>query len=97
MGRKPNPLLREFLDHELALPEIDWQTVPLGVNPADAWEMFDENVEETDIDLADFRHPLPVAAGLGFPPGSPWGITRLATASGNSRELTSSTKTLKGF
>ena len=45
MARKPNPLLRDFLDEELALPEIDWQTVPLGVDPADAWDMFDENVE----------------------------------------------------
>ncbi|MCG6916726.1 MAG: hypothetical protein LJE89_04175 [Deltaproteobacteria bacterium] len=45
MGRRPNPLLQEFLDKELPLPEIDWQTVPLGVNPMDAWEMFDENVE----------------------------------------------------
>ena len=45
MARKPNPLLKEFLDEKLPLPEIDWQTVPFGVNPADAWEMFDENVE----------------------------------------------------
>jgi hypothetical protein len=45
MARKPNPLLEEFLDENLPLPEIDWQTVPFGVNPADAWEMFDENVE----------------------------------------------------
>jgi hypothetical protein len=45
MARKPNPLLHEFLDRTLSLPEIDWQTVPFGVNPADAWEMFDENVE----------------------------------------------------
>ena len=45
IARKPNPLLHEFLDQTLSLPEIDWQTVPFGVNPADAWEMFDENVE----------------------------------------------------
>ena len=45
MARRPNPLLHEFLDESLSLPEVDWQTVPFGVNPADAWEMFDENVE----------------------------------------------------
>jgi hypothetical protein len=45
MGRKPNPLLKEFLEDSLTLPEIDWETVPFGVNPRDAWEMFDENVE----------------------------------------------------
>jgi len=43
MGRKPNPLLQEFLDEDLPLPEIDWQTLPPGVNPMDAWDMFDEN------------------------------------------------------
>ena len=45
MARKPNPLLQEFLDESLPLPEINWETVPLGVNPDDAWEMFDENIE----------------------------------------------------
>ena len=45
MGRRPNPLLQEFLDEDLPLPEIDWQTVPPGVNPMDAWDMFDENIE----------------------------------------------------
>ena len=45
MARKPNPLLLEFLDQDLPLPEINWETVPFGVNPRDAWEMFDENVE----------------------------------------------------
>jgi hypothetical protein len=45
MGRKPNPLLQEFLKEDLPLPELDWQTVPSGVNPTDAWEMFDQNVE----------------------------------------------------
>jgi hypothetical protein len=45
MSRKPNPLLKEFLDDSLPLPEIDWETVPFGVNPRDAWEMFDENIE----------------------------------------------------
>jgi hypothetical protein len=40
MSRKPNPLLKEFLEDSLTLPEIDWETVPFGVNPRDAWEMF---------------------------------------------------------
>ena len=45
MSRKPNPLLEDFLDESLPLPEVDWETVPFGVNPWDAWDMFDENVE----------------------------------------------------
>jgi hypothetical protein len=45
MGRKPNPLLSEFLDQSLSLPEIAWETVPPGVNLADVWEAFDENIE----------------------------------------------------
>ncbi|MCG6974064.1 MAG: hypothetical protein LJE66_13045 [Desulfobacterales bacterium] len=45
MIRKPNPLLIEFLDKNIPLPSIDWETVPLGVNPMDAWEMYDETVE----------------------------------------------------
>jgi hypothetical protein len=28
MSRKPNPLLKEFLEDSLTLPEIDWETVP---------------------------------------------------------------------
>ena len=45
MVRKPNPLLIEFLDKDLPLPDIHWGTVPPGVNLADAWEMYDETVE----------------------------------------------------
>ena len=45
MIRKPNPLLIEFLDKNIPLPSIDWETVPPGVNPMDAWEMYDETVE----------------------------------------------------
>jgi len=45
MGRNPNPLLNEFLDPTLPLPEIHWETVPPGVNPEEAWDRFDENVE----------------------------------------------------
>ena len=45
MVRKPNPLLNEFLDKILPLPTIDWETVPPGVNPAHAWEMYDDTVE----------------------------------------------------
>ena len=42
MSRKPNPLLNDFLDKGLSLPKIHWETVPPGVNPADAWEAFDQ-------------------------------------------------------
>jgi hypothetical protein len=45
MSRNPNSLLREFLDPTLPLPEIHWETVPEGVNPIEAWDRFDENVE----------------------------------------------------
>lgn len=45
MAKKPNPLLREFLDQSLSLPTIDWETVPPGVNPEEAWEAYDENIE----------------------------------------------------
>jgi len=45
MARKPNPLLREFLDESLPLPAIHWETVPVGVNPWGVWDSFEENVE----------------------------------------------------
>lgn len=45
MMRRPNPLLAEFLDDTLPLPEIDWETVPAGVNPREVWNGLDENVE----------------------------------------------------
>jgi len=45
MATKPNPLLNEFLDKSLDMPEIDWETVPPDVNPADAWDMYDDTVE----------------------------------------------------
>jgi hypothetical protein len=45
MGRKPNPWLNEFLDKGLSLPTIDWETVPPKVDPKEAWESFDENIE----------------------------------------------------
>ena len=45
MSRKPNTLLTEFLDKSIPLPTIDWETVPPGVKPADAWEAYDEGVE----------------------------------------------------
>lgn len=45
MTRRPNPLLEEFLDDTLPLPEIDWETVPAGVNPWEVWNGLDENVE----------------------------------------------------
>ena len=45
MARRPNPLLQEFLDKHLPLPEIFGETLPRSVNPQDAWDSFDENVE----------------------------------------------------
>jgi hypothetical protein len=45
MSRKPNPLLKEFLDNSLPLPTIHWETVPPGVNPQDVWDSYDEGVE----------------------------------------------------
>ncbi|NLI83541.1 MAG: hypothetical protein GX443_17945 [Deltaproteobacteria bacterium] len=45
MGREPNPLLAEFLDASIPLPEVDWETVPPGVNPREVWEGYDECVE----------------------------------------------------
>jgi len=45
MTRRPNPLLEEFVDDTLPLPEIDWETVPAGVNPGEVWNGLDENVE----------------------------------------------------
>ncbi|MGE5311635.1 MAG: hypothetical protein ACM3MN_07815 [Nitrospirota bacterium] len=45
MNRKPNPLLADFLDPTLPLPEIHWETVPPGVDPEEAWDRFDENIE----------------------------------------------------
>jgi len=45
MHRKPNLLLNEFLEKSLDMPEIDWETVPPDVNPADAWDMYDDTVE----------------------------------------------------
>uniref|UniRef100_A0A832A2G9 Uncharacterized protein n=1 Tax=Desulfacinum infernum TaxID=35837 RepID=A0A832A2G9_9BACT len=45
MGRRPDPLLEEFLDETLTLPELAWETVPFHVNPFVVWDTFDENVE----------------------------------------------------
>ena len=45
MARKPNPLLQDFLDESIPLPEINWETVPPGVSPKEAWEKYDEGVE----------------------------------------------------
>lgn len=45
MGRKPNPLIAVFLNQNVSLPSIHWETVPPGVDVTDAWESFDENVE----------------------------------------------------
>jgi hypothetical protein len=45
MARKPNPLLKEFLDGSIPLPEIHWETVPPGVDLPTVWESHDEGVE----------------------------------------------------
>ncbi len=45
MSRKPNSLLTEFLDKSIPQPTLDWETVPPGMKPADAWEAYDEGVE----------------------------------------------------
>jgi hypothetical protein len=45
MVRKPNPLLKEFLDKSLSLPTIHWETVPPGVNPWNVWDGYDECVD----------------------------------------------------
>jgi hypothetical protein len=44
MIRRPNPLLNEFLDEELPLPPIHWETVPPGVNPWQVWAGYDTSV-----------------------------------------------------
>jgi hypothetical protein len=45
MGRRPNPLLKEFLDSTIPLPPIHWDTVPVSVDPYQVWEGYDECVE----------------------------------------------------
>ncbi len=45
MERKPNPLLEEFFDKDVPLPELEWSTIPFDVNPWDVWDGYDESVE----------------------------------------------------
>ncbi len=45
MPRQPNPLLTEFLDPSIPLPNLDWETIPSGVNPEEVWVGLDECVE----------------------------------------------------
>jgi hypothetical protein len=45
MARKPNPLMKEFLDPTLSLPTIHWETVPPGVNPHEVWDGYDECID----------------------------------------------------
>ena len=45
MARKPNALMKEFLNPSLTLPTIDWETVPVGVNPYEVWGGYDECVD----------------------------------------------------
>ena len=44
-GRKPNPLLQEFIDDSIPLPPLHWETVPADVDPHKAWEALEENVD----------------------------------------------------
>jgi len=45
MARQPNPLLKEFLDPSIPLPDLAWETIPAGVDPEEVWEGYDECVE----------------------------------------------------
>lgn len=45
MGRRPDPLLEEFLDESLAFPDLAWETVPVHVDPYRVWDACDANVE----------------------------------------------------
>jgi hypothetical protein len=45
MSRRPNPLLEDFLDKDLPLPALHWETIPPGVNPWFVWECYDECIE----------------------------------------------------
>ncbi len=44
-GRTPDPLLMDFLDPEVPLPEICWETVPPFINPYHVWDGYDESVQ----------------------------------------------------
>jgi len=44
MERRPLPLLKEFLDRSLPFPALQWETVPLGVNPLEVWEAYDDTM-----------------------------------------------------
>ena len=50
MIRKPNPLIIEFLDKDLPLPSVHWETVPPGVNLSDVWDAYDENIQAWDFE-----------------------------------------------
>ncbi len=45
MARRPNPLLEDFFDKTIPLPELDWTTVPHSVDPRVVWEAYDDGVE----------------------------------------------------
>jgi len=45
MPRKPNPLLEDFLDKNVPMPELHWETVPPGLDPFVVWEGYDEGIE----------------------------------------------------
>jgi hypothetical protein len=44
MERKPSVLLVDFLNPDLPLPPIDWETVPPGVNPAEVWDKYEDGI-----------------------------------------------------
>jgi len=44
MDRKPSFLLHEFLDAAIPLPVLDWETVPLGVDPTEVWNTCEDGV-----------------------------------------------------
>jgi hypothetical protein len=61
MLRRPNPLLKEFLNKSIPFPEIHWETVPPDVNPWDVWNGYDDTVEGwvpiwfPDVDIVNGR------------------------------------------
>jgi hypothetical protein len=58
MSRRPNPLLQDFLDKDVCLPVVHWETVPIGVNPYDVWNGYDECVEGWVFFWYPTHHPV---------------------------------------
>jgi hypothetical protein len=61
MLRQPNPLLKEFLNKNIPLPKIHWETVPPDINPYNVWDGYDDTVEGwvpiwfPDVDIMNGR------------------------------------------